>query len=544
MPLTRPVYPEISASYVIYIDDNDLIYAKNGNTGHIDYSGTDAVTVIQQALDALTEGGMLLVKEGTYHITESIIVYDSITIKGEGKSTIFRMVDEANAYCFRVRERIDVILADFLIEGNKENQNIYTAGIYIYTDSSRCLVHRVTVQNYYRDGILIENSTYCVVSECHLLSNGIGTNAGADWSGNGVRIDANYNIVDSCFCDKNAGFDIYIRSQDYNIVSNNVCVGDVGDTGEYAISVSEHPSHKTVVVGNFCEGHWTSEIVIGSASNEVTVVGNICINGNGAGIAVIGDAYRCAVIGNLALGNGGIGFNFVAHQTTCIGNVASGNGLDGFRFYNSDFMTVLGNLAEENDWNGFLVWGTHDSVLSNNIALNNSQVGAGTYDGIQSQDLDATYCLDNVVCQNRCTDTQGTKTQQLGIREGGNSNYNVYQGNSLRGNRAGAAAFAGAYNKVKHNVGYTTENTVLSAAFAIDGIAVITVTIAHGLSVTPALQDCALTVVEDTNVDDWEYGFVKVESVGAVNVVAKVNVTNASGTGGATAKLALRVGKP
>ena len=85
---------------------------------------------------------------------------------------------------------------------------------------------------------------------------------------------------------------------------------------------------------------------------------------------------------------------------------------------------------------------------------------------------------------------------------------------------------------------------MLSAGFLIDGVAVITVTIAHGLAVTPALQDCSLTVVEDTNVDDWGYEFVKVESVGAANVVAKVGVTNASATGAATAKLALRVGKP
>ncbi|GAI36944.1 unnamed protein product, partial [marine sediment metagenome] len=82
---------------------------------------------------------------------------------------------------------------------------------------------------------------------------------------------------------------------------------------------------------------------------------------------------------------------------------------------------------------------------------------------------------------------------------------------------------------------------VLSPAFSIDAVAVVTVTIPHGLAVTPAVEDCQLTVVEDSDVDDWEEGYVKVESVGAANVVAKVNVTAASATGGATAKLALHV---
>lgn len=93
------------------------------------------------------------------------------------------------------------------------------------------------------------------------------------------------------------------------------------------------------------------------------------------------------------------------------------------------------------------------------------------------------------------------------------------------------------------NRNYVTENSVLSPAFAIDAVALVTVTIPHGLAVTPAIEDCTLTVVEDTNVDDWGYDLLKVDNVGVANVVAKVNVSVASATGGATAKLSLRVGK-
>lgn len=94
------------------------------------------------------------------------------------------------------------------------------------------------------------------------------------------------------------------------------------------------------------------------------------------------------------------------------------------------------------------------------------------------------------------------------------------------------------------HTGYLRESmvkTVLSAGFAIDSTGVKTVTTAHGLSVTPDIQDVQLTVTEDTNVDDWAFNLLKVESVDGTNVVAKINVSTASATGAATAKLAILV---
>ena len=93
------------------------------------------------------------------------------------------------------------------------------------------------------------------------------------------------------------------------------------------------------------------------------------------------------------------------------------------------------------------------------------------------------------------------------------------------------------------SVAITAITTVLSADFAIDAIAVVTVTTAHGLSVTPAIQDVQLTLSESANgnVDDFSLGFIKVESVDGTNVVAKVNVTAASASAGAKAKLNILV---
>lgn len=94
------------------------------------------------------------------------------------------------------------------------------------------------------------------------------------------------------------------------------------------------------------------------------------------------------------------------------------------------------------------------------------------------------------------------------------------------------------------HAGYLLEasvKTILSATFDIASTGVKTVTTAHGLSSTPDIQDVQLTVTEDTDVDDWEFTLLKTESVDATNVVAKINVSTASATGGATAKLAILV---
>lgn len=83
--------------------------------------------------------------------------------------------------------------------------------------------------------------------------------------------------------------------------------------------------------------------------------------------------------------------------------------------------------------------------------------------------------------------------------------------------------------------------TMLSPAFDISSIGIKTITTAHGLASAPAIQDVSLTVIEDSNVDDWAYDLLKVESVDATNVVAKVNVSVASATGSQTAKLGVLI---
>lgn len=201
---------------------------------------------------------------------------------------------------------------------------------------------------------------------------------------------------------------------------------------------------------------------------------------------------------------------------------------------------VINNVVVmDNGESGVYVQGDSDIDMNNVIVVSNGQTSYNG--GLKIVDKDALGATNIVVRGGRISNnwrnlyistTAGIGRVVLSdIVATGGVDKNFYQSGTVTN------------LKLRNIDGYVTENNVLSATFAIDSTGVKTVTIAHGLAVTPALEDCYLTVVEDTNVDDWAFNLLKVESVGATNVGAKIHVSTASATGSATAKLALRVGK-
>lgn len=77
------------ASFIIFVD-GVTYYAKNGTTGGIDYSGTNATTVIQDAIDVLPSGGKIHLKDGIYLLSVGLVFSSSFVFEGEGYGTILR----------------------------------------------------------------------------------------------------------------------------------------------------------------------------------------------------------------------------------------------------------------------------------------------------------------------------------------------------------------------------------------------------------------------------------------------------------------------
>lgn len=112
----------------------------------------------------------------------------------------------------------------------------------------------------------------------------------------------------------------------------------------------------------------------------------------------------------------------------------------------------------------------------------------------------------------------------------GSTNINI-RGGSISGNGTNLSD-SGTATRVQDTSGFRTKNVVTGTA-AIDSTGVKNITIAHGLAVTPAIQDVQLTLERNTNVGDWVSGFLWVTATDATNITAQLRVTTASATVGA-----------
>jgi hypothetical protein len=83
------------ASYTVFIGNDGRYYAKNGDSGAIEFVDTDVSSLLQNVINTLYSrygGGRIFIKRGVYYPSKSISIPDGINliIEGEGSNTIFR----------------------------------------------------------------------------------------------------------------------------------------------------------------------------------------------------------------------------------------------------------------------------------------------------------------------------------------------------------------------------------------------------------------------------------------------------------------------
>ncbi len=102
-----------TASYIIF-QDSGKIYAKNGTTGKIDFQGSDASMVIQNAINALPDqtihdpvgGCYIFIKSGVYNV-EDIKIDKPMIIQGEGKNTRLKGLGTPGKYILNIGSGIN-----------------------------------------------------------------------------------------------------------------------------------------------------------------------------------------------------------------------------------------------------------------------------------------------------------------------------------------------------------------------------------------------------------------------------------------------------
>jgi len=278
--------PPDAASYIIF-KDGDLIKAKNGRTGQVEFSGADAATVIQQAIDALPNGGLIFFRKSNYPITSKIEINNNHIVLACEYSTILR---KAVNDCILKVNADYVTIQGLWFDGNKES---YTGNnIYITSLPSYWKVINVRVYNAQSSGIFVERGGYGEIRNSLFIDN----------NAYGIRCykltkTSKVTIRDNVLLN-NGVTHIHVERFDSAEIS-----GNFASTSNYAgIYVYELNNVKVTNNWSMFNGHHGFELTL---VEHAEIIGNHAINNNQAGGGhagiYLGDSKYCIVIGNHAI---------------------------------------------------------------------------------------------------------------------------------------------------------------------------------------------------------------------------------------------------
>lgn len=323
--------PVSTASYIIY-QQGLRYYARNGLTGAIDYSSTNASYVFNTVLKL---GGEIHVNKGIYYFTSPILVSDSnFILEGEGWGDIYNINNGNGTFLYKQ------------FNGNYLIQITYSAvGLAPFTIRDLAITSNKTI--YTGGGILINNA---YVAEGWLLSN--------------LRIRS---FTLPCLNVSNAGKhtlkDIYASYSD----STPIYYYNVGDWQWYNVEADNglttnmagamlYSSIGQIIGGHF-EGYYGLYIqagIIQVIAAKIVATTNTGIYLNGASYSkIIGSAIHDVNQGNSATGYGIM--NYHGNYITISGNdfFSSDNKMR-YCIAESGGTPYVGNVYSGNSFYGYL----------------------------------------------------------------------------------------------------------------------------------------------------------------------------------------------
>jgi len=492
--------PDISADidYRFYepyryllVNEGTTIYAKNGITAGIDYSGSNTTaaavtTVIQNAIDHLTAGRTYKERvklRGTFPITTlSIPSYCCLDLTDavltQANSTNLNMF--INSDTSGGNTQIEVVGGN--IDGNKAGQSLdsipyNTRNAFNFTKVTDSSIHNSYIANANSSAVYLKDCTNVVVSQNSLVTpRKLGIFSDSSSLGASSFIWANNNYIANCS-------ENFISSQGTTdmMMADNLC----NTSGTTGINLN---GDRNFVINNIVKGATFTGIATAIegtyTSHDSQILGNIVTECKTGGISC-GTAnlnHRLQIIGNKVKG-------------ATSGAATSARGL---RLLHSQNSVVSGNLV----WNwqsaGMTIEGysgtiggasrvAKKNIITDNIIWDNGQyTSAGAHDrvgislfGSVANGVNADHTISN----NTVYDG-GAGTQLYGIRYVDTDNL-VIQHNDLRNNiTTGIQVGTGNLTTlVRRNLGYVTENSGSSSQSGNASTKVFN--IAHGLAAVP-----------------------------------------------------------
>lgn len=358
--------PAAVPSFLVFIEDG-TVKALNCWTGEVQFSGNDAATVINNALNALTPGRTWrekVVVKGNFTITDTIKIPSYTIFEIQGKLTLADGVnknviensDPANG-------NTEIVIMGGVVDANKAGQTVANNCIKI-TKSTYVSVIGVTVQNAYRSSAETANGEGIYFDGC---SYGIMAN--------------NYALN----CDKN-GLKVRDLSGDFYhiVIANNVCVGN-RDAGIQAAADVSGNSRFVVIIGNTVKAPselGPSNVTDGIKAHDTDhlIIANNIVEGPGKtlssryGIELVGDASYYVVDGNVIYN----WYSGIVVQPSNIRSVISNNHIrnctNGMHIMGGA-MRIVGNVIMENTTGILLeVTSSYNRITANSFLANTTHI--------------------------------------------------------------------------------------------------------------------------------------------------------------------------
>lgn len=323
---------ETEASYVIWSDGltPPTYYAKNGSSGAIDFSGIDASTVIQAAIDYVyagaRDGGRVYLQEGLYTISSTITIYGNLIIEGAGQqSTKLILANNADCNIFEYTGASNNLwfhMYHMLLDGNKDN-NVAGTGIYINSvgQFQDIIIMHVFVARFSGDGFYTNQGWGLRLIDFLAEYN----------EGHGINIFGGSRAqILSCKLRENAQQGINVRGGGAIIMGN-----DVGMNGWGGLAFGGG-ADEGIVTGNTICDNTGSGLTLGDGCNDYVITSNMFDGGGTSirGINVQATAYRTLIATN----------KFMDHTGAAILDTGSGTKINnnlGYVTENNGIATIL-----------------------------------------------------------------------------------------------------------------------------------------------------------------------------------------------------------
>ena len=466
-------------------DENNL-WANVRDFGAVADGSTDDAPAIQAAIDSLTNGGTVFLPKGTYALASgtgiaALQMRSGIHLRGGGiAATNLALANATDLHIVNIVNDNDWGVSEMTLDGNGANQTSSVNGIRIGT-TARGFVRNVEIKKPRQHGIdLVTGTNTDLIFDCILMqeigANGINV---LNVNDNSVRNIIN-NVLIKSFGDvtsASAGLDIRGPWEISNVRVEGI------DGNESGIRLRD--------------GELGAPNGLGAHNTNLSNFSMIASTpGSCRGLNIL--ARDCAISNGYIFGCQ-LGINVKDNR----------NRLVNIRLDSCDPLGI--RVETTASPGGDLV----DTLITNCVFDSN------TAEGLEIRgDRTIVNSCDFINNTTRGIEVQAAASDSLIV----NSNF---FGNGV------AVLDNGVNTHARNNNGWKTEAFIAGAALAWDSTGLKTQTIAHGLDVTPTIDQCRISKVKLSGNNDGAFDWTMVSAVDATNVTADSIVGTANSAGGA-----------